>query len=383
MRPGAASAQALSALADSRIRCSPTKPTPAQAPHRRRTALSLYAGSIALGALLILLSPPATAENGGALYRNSDGGVIDKGWSAVLRWRLHALFADQSPTTTALPVVHDQRATATAQAGELAVTWVGHATTLLRLDGQNILTDPQFSPRASPFSWIGPSRQTPLPFTIAALPHIDVVVISHNHYDHLDEASVLALNRQAGGPPLFLVPAGLADWFQQRGISNTDSLAWWQSRRHGALTATAVPAHHWSGRGLFDRNHSHWSGWVLRSGGHAVFFAGDTGYSADFKEIGTRLGPFDLALLPVGAYAPRDFMQEQHIDPDEAVAIHREVRAKQSLAIHWGTFRLSDEALDAPLRDLPATMQRAGLAEQAFRLLKHGETWQVFPPNGG
>ena len=276
--------------------------------------------------------------------------------------------------------MRDEAGKHAALQGELSVTWIGHATALLRIGGMNVLTDPNFSERASPVSWAGPKRQVPTPYAIDQLPHIDAVLISHNHYDHLDEASVLALNQQAGGPPLFLVPAGLGPWFAERGITSVRSLEWWQSERLGPLTVHAVPAHHWSARGLTDRNRSHWAGWVVQGAGKSAYFAGDTGYSQDFTVIGEKLGPFDLALLPVGAYEPRDFMREQHIDPSEAVAIHRDVRAKVSVGIHWGTFDMADEALDAPLTELPRARQQAGLPDSAFRLLTHGETLVLQTP---
>lgn len=320
------------------------------------TACHVFRAGLSASCALVLtlvLWVPASARTGGG-HVNSDGAAIDKPLTEVLGWMWHSVFSGlpKPPATHVqgytLPVVRDERGTATAQPGELSVTWVGHATALIRINGVNVLMDPHFSPRASPFSWAGPERKTPLPYTLAELPRADVVVISHDHFDHLDEPSVLALNQQPGGPPVFVVPRGLADWFHDRG--------------------------------MFDRNQTHWSGWVLASGGVSVYFAGDTGYSSDFVDIGERLGPFDLALLPVGAYAPRDFMRDQHVDPGEAVRIHQDVRAQQSVGIHWGTFELSDESLDAPMGDVPLALQAAGLAPTALRLLRHGETLTLRAP---
>lgn len=260
-----------------------------------------------------------------------------------------------------------------------SVTWISHATALLQIDGMNVITDPIFSERASPFSFVGPKRKVPLNIALAQLPHIDVVVISHNHYDHLDQASVEQLNRQAGGPPLFLVPLGVKEWMTDIGINNVREMDWWDKTAVGKLGITFVPAQHWSARGLMDRSETLWGGWVIKSAEGAahpfsVFFAGDTGYSKDFQDIGRKFGSFDLALIPIGAYAPRWFMQGQHVDPEQAVQIHLDVHAKRSIGIHWGTFELADEPLDEPPRLLAEAVKKAGLPAEAFTVLKHGET---------
>lgn len=319
----------------------------------------------------------------GPMYRNSDGQVIDKPWSEVVAWMLNAWQQGLPPPPGRylpggrFPVVHESDVDQVLSSDQLAITWLGHASTLIRMGGKRILTDPHFSQRASPVAWAGTARSVPAPYRPDELGHIDLVLISHNHFDHLDEASVLALARQPGGSPLFLVPQGLEGWFQDRGMDRVSPLAWWQATAFGPLQVHAVPAHHWSARGLSDRHRSHWAGWVLKGGGHTVYFAGDTGYSDDFKAIGERLGPVDLALLPVGAYEPRAFMRDQHVNPDEAVKIHQDVGARLSIGIHWGTFALSDEPLDAPLAELPAARARAGLPADAFRLLQHGQTLHV------
>ena len=274
---------------------------------------------------------------------------------------------------------------------------------LLQNNGVNLLTDPIFSERASPFSFIGPNRKVSPALSIAQLPHIDVVLISHNHYDHLDTDSVQRLNAQPGGPPLFLVPLGLKDWMHDRGIDNVREMDWWEGASVDGLEIDFVPAQHWSARGLFDRAETLWGGWVVRPASasglasktaiasaadtptpksaagepgrpFSFYFAGDTGYSRDFAEIGRRYGGFDLAMIPIGAYAPRWFMHNQHIDPAEAVQIHRDVHARQSIAMHWGTFELSDEPLDEPPRLLHDAMEKAGLPQQQFVVLRHGQT---------
>jgi L-ascorbate metabolism protein UlaG (beta-lactamase superfamily) len=258
-----------------------------------------------------------------------------------------------------------------------SATWIGHATVLLQIDGVNILTDPIFSERASPVQWVGPKRQVAPAINITALPHIDVVLISHNHYDHLDLNSVLALNAQSGGPPLFMVPLGVKKWMAQQGIHHVQELDWWQHTKISELTVHFVPVQHWSARSIDDRFETLWGGWVLKNNRHAdkpvsVFFTGDTGYSKDFADIHQRLGDMDLALIPIGAYEPRWFMQPQHVNPAEAVKIHQDMHAKKSLAIHWGTFELTDESLDEPPRALNKAKQQAGLTEEEFVILNHG-----------
>jgi L-ascorbate metabolism protein UlaG (beta-lactamase superfamily) len=256
-----------------------------------------------------------------------------------------------------------------------SVTWVGHATVLLRVGGLSVLTDPQFSERASPVRFAGPRRVVPPVPALSELPHIDAVVVSHNHYDHLDLASVRKLAAQPGGSPRFFVPLGLKEWFERRGIRDVTEMDWWQSQRLGGLTIDLVPVQHWSKRTLSDTNQSLWGGWVLRHPELAFFFAGDSGYSQDFRDIRAKFGGFDLAAIPIGAYAPRWFMQIMHLDPAEAVQVHKDINARRSLAIHWGTFaNLTDEILYEPPQRLAEERKKAGLSEDDFFVLRHGET---------
>lgn len=261
-----------------------------------------------------------------------------------------------------------------APGGNPSVTWIGHATLLFRLGGLNVLTDPHFSERASPVGFAGPRRHHAPGVSLAALPRIDVVLISHNHYDHLDAASVDALHGRFGESLRFFVPLGLKPWFERRGVTNVAELDWWEQAEAGALRFTLTPAQHWSGRGLFDRNRTLWGGWAVRAPDANVYFAGDTGYSKHFLEIGRRLGPFDFAAIPIGAYAPAWFMAPQHVDPAQALQIHRDVGARQSIGIHWGVFELADDALDEPPRVLVAARDAAGIPEQAFSVFRIGET---------
>jgi len=256
---------------------------------------------------------------------------------------------------------------------ETTATWVGHATVLMQVAGVNIITDPHFSSRASPVSFAGPKRMVPPGLSYEELPHIDVVVISHNHYDHLDIDSVKRLAAQAGGPPRYFVGLGLKSWFADLGITNVTEMDWWDKTTHMGLEVNFVPVQHWSKRTLTDTDRSLWGGWLVKAPSYSFFFAGDTGYSKDFADIGAKFGGVDLALIPIGAYEPRWFMQVQHVDPAQSVKIHQDVKARKSIGIHWGTFELTDESLDVPPLRLAEEVAKAGLTPDRFVALKHGE----------
>ena len=259
-----------------------------------------------------------------------------------------------------------------------SATWIGHVTVLVQMGGLNVLTDPVFSERASPLPFTGPRRYLPPAIGLRDLPAIDAVLISHNHYDHLDKKSVLALHRRARGAMRFFVPLGLKAWFARQGIGNVTELDWWQSARCRDVDFHLVPAQHWSTRLVFDRNETLWGGWLAQAADFRFYFAGDTGYDAAiFAEIGRRFAPIDLAALPIGAYEPRWFMEPQHVDPWQAVQILRDVGARRGLPVHWGTFQLADEPLHRPPDDLARAMQAAGLDEALFRPVRFGETLRL------
>ena len=256
------------------------------------------------------------------------------------------------------------------------ITWIGHATFLVQYHGVNLLTDPHFSERASPFSFTGPRRLVPLPVQLEQLPAIDFVLISHNHYDQLDEQTVKAL----GDGPIWLVPlklkALLVDWGVD--ASRVIELDWWQQTAQAGIRFTATPAHHWSARGLFDRNQTLWSSWMVQMDGFRFWFGGDTAYNpVQFKQIGERFPGVDMALIPVGAYSPRWFMQNAHITPEEALRIHREIGSRQSFAMHWGTFQLTSEPMLEPPQRLARALQAAGAEVAPFEALAIGETRQI------
>lgn len=259
---------------------------------------------------------------------------------------------------------------------EPTLTWIGHDSFLLQLDGRNILTDPHFSRRASPVQFAGPERWVAPGLALADLPPIDMVFISHSHYDHLDENSVCEIARRHPHARFF-VPLGLKAWFDAHGIDNTVEQDWWEQRHHDGFTLHAVPVQHFSGRTLLDRNRTLWCGWVIESSTRRVFFAGDSGYSADFEDIGARFPSMDLSLIPIGAYEPRWFMQAMHVNPEDAVKIHQDVRSQLSVAMHWGTFRLTLEPMDEPPRRLQAALTAAGIPPDQFIVMHHGETRQL------
>ncbi|MCZ6747756.1 MAG: MBL fold metallo-hydrolase [SAR324 cluster bacterium] len=263
-----------------------------------------------------------------------------------------------------------------------SITWIGHATLLVQMGGLNVLTDPHLTERASPFTWAGPRRRVRPALTLEQLPHIDLVVISHNHYDHLDEGTVVGLRDQPGGPPQFFVPLGLKPWFAELDVDTVSEMDWWSSTDHRGLRVNFVPVQHWSGRSLFrsDVNETLWGGWILESPGFRFFFAGDTGYSRDFADIAGRFGPIDLAAIPIGAYEPRWFMKVMHVNPEEAIRIHQDVAARYSVGLHWGTFQLTDETIDEPPKQLALAREAAGVPPEEFFVLKHGETRSIEPP---
>jgi len=306
-------------------------------------------------------------------------------WGDFWRWRLGlgpqektALPLESMPAYQPEVLSPDLNSLNHADPETIQVTWLGHATFLLQVAGLNILTDPMFSDRASPVKFAGPKRLVPPPLRPEELPPIHAVVISHNHYDHLDRDSV----RRLGPEVTFFVPLGLAAWFRQAGLPKVQELDWWQTAAFGPIRLHCVPSQHFSMRSPFDANRTLWAGWVLETPAGQIFFAGDTGYSPDFREIGRRLGPMRLALIPIGGYMPRWFMKPMHLDPPEAVQVHRDVGAQQSIGMHWGTFKLTEEPLAEPPLYLRQVLAAQQLPPEQFLVLRHGET-KVFSANPG
>lgn len=313
-----------------------------------------------------MIPPPHHAARG---FRNPHHAAGHGGWPLVrflYQWWRQPVRGEPAPSVRPdLSFLKGNRSVPTA-------TWLGHASYLIQLDGLNLITDPHLSQRASPLAVTGPARLQPPPIAHDDLPAIDVVLLSHDHYDHCDGPTLRWLADTFD--PAVIAPLGHRDLLAKWGCRRVTELDWWTRSRRGGLTVTAVPAQHFSGRGAGDRNQRLWCGFVFEADGKRAYFAGDTGYSPDFAAIGERCGPVDLALIPIGAYSPRDYMGPVHIDPGEAVRIHQDVRAKCSLAMHWGTFRLTLEPLDEPPRKLAEARQAAGLDASAFQVPALGET---------
>ncbi len=298
----------------------------------------------------------------------------------VLRWQMDRLRArlPLNPDPSALPLVPGDVARPRAPADEIRVTWIGHASFLLQMGGRNVLLDPHFGLRASPLRFLGPRRFVPPGLALEALPPIDAVVLSHDHYDHLDEGSVRALHRAFGHSIQWIAPLGHAAWLRARGIRTVADVDWWDNVElpGGGLTVTCAPAQHWTRRGLREYNDRLWASFALRAAnGRRVYFGGDSGYFRGYAEIGGRLGPFDAVLMPIGAYEPRWFMAPAHMNPEEAVRAYREMGGRGAFVpMHWGTFRLTDEdPLEPPVR-LRAAWANAGLTAADLHVLRHGET---------
>ncbi len=252
------------------------------------------------------------------------------------------------------------------------VTWIGHSTLLVQMDHVTFLTDPIWSRTASPVSFAGPRRFVPPGLALEDLPPIDFVVVSHNHYDHLDLDTLEEL-AERDPETRFLVPLGNAELLRDAGIANVEALDWGETREHEGVTVHCLPSQHWSQRGVADRNRALWSSWAVTGSERRFYFAGDTGYFDGFARIAEALGPFDLAAVPIGAYRPVAMMREAHLDPEEAVQAAVDLRARRALAMHFGTFDLSDEPLAEPPRRFRAAAAGTTLADDAW-VLHVGET---------
>lgn len=256
---------------------------------------------------------------------------------------------------------------------ELKLTYVNHATILIQTPQLNVLTDPQWSLRASPFSWIGPKRvQTP-GIPISELPIIHVILISHNHYDHLDLPTLK--NLQKFFAPVFIVPLGNRNLLEKNGLKRIIEMDWWDQEKFKDVVITFMPAKHWSARWLHDKYRTLWGSYGIEFANKKIYFAGDTGYGKHFQFIKERWGSPEVALLPIGSYEPRWFMKASHLNPEEAVLAHLDIGAKQSIGIHFGFWQLSDEPFDQPVKDLNVAIKKYQLSPQTFYTLKPG--WNV------
>ncbi|CTQ48662.1 metal-dependent hydrolase [Jannaschia donghaensis] len=299
------------------------------------------------------------------------GGTPPKGFGDVLKWQLRGDRADWPDGVAVTQVVPDMRV------ADLRVTLVGHATVLLQAGGVNVLIDPVWSKRVSPLSFAGPARVTAPGIAFANLPPIDVVLLSHNHYDHMDIATLRRLHDRFAMP--VITPLG-NDTILRDEVPGIDARAgdWGDVIKVADLSVRLLPAHHWSARGTRDRRHALWCSFAVETGAGRIYASGDTGYDAGRPyDAGAAHGPYRLAILPIGAYAPRWFMKGQHQNPEEAVAGFRTLGARHALAMHWGTFRLTDEARDEPPAKLRKALAESGISDETFRAVAPGTAWDV------
>lgn len=298
--------------------------------------------------------------------------ILEHGFGSFLKWQFSSIGKKQK--IEGVDVIKNNPTWIRANKTEPTLTWINHATFLVQIDGVNILTDPIFSERSSPVQWAGPKRNAEPGISLDSLPNIDFILISHDHYDHLDVGTIEKIeSKQKENPPVWYVPLKVKQRLVDWGAKNVKELDWWDFEQQLGFEIHCVPAQHFSGRSLNDRNSTLWAGWVLVKDDFKFFFAGDTGYSPDFKEIGNKFGSFDLSCIPIGAYNPRWFMRGVHVDPYEAVQIHIDVKSKLSVGMHWGTFALADEDMDEPPISLADGLQKAGLSSEEFIVLKNGQ----------
>lgn len=313
-------------------------------------------------------------------FRNPWADSAPHGWRDVLRFMSEHRTRTNAPRRGTFPVSTPAISYPRASETDFSATWIGHSTVLLQVGGRNVLTDPVFSQRAFPVQWMGPRRVMDPALPIDALPPIDFVLLSHNHYDHLDKPAVTRIAR-AHARATWIVPLGLGAYIRPWGAREIVELDWWQEGLINGLRVTATPARHFSGRGPGDRNRSLWCGFAFELGERRAYFAGDTAYHPEFGAIGARCGPFDFVMIPIGAYDPRWFMERVHVDPEEAVRIYQDLVAPHGgkpfplmLGIHWGTFRLTDEPMDEPPRRTAARWRAAGLDQDRLWIARFGET---------
>jgi L-ascorbate metabolism protein UlaG (beta-lactamase superfamily) len=322
-------------------------------------------------------APPDLSDHYGPNGFHNIYPIPDRGFGAFFRWRL-GLFDKETPPIPSeevppyVPdiVSPDLNRIRHPDPDKIQVTWIGHSAFLIQVDGLNILTDPIFSERGSPVSFLGPKRQALPGVPFDSLPPIDAVIISHDHYDHLDAPTI----KRLGNKPKFFVALKVADHLKKWGTTNLVELDWWDTSIFDQMRFTSVPVQHFSSRSPFGFNQTLWTGWIIETKHGKIFFAGDTGYSPLFKEISKKVGSIRLSLLPIGAYRPRWFMKPMHLDPAEAVLAHQDLRSEQSIAMHWGTFKQTDEPLGEPPLYLKKVLKEQGIDESKFIVMKFGET---------
>lgn len=329
--------------------------------------------------------PAHHAPDGG--FRNPWPNSEPHGFADVLRWTRERRRTGRvpSPARGSFPTATPNVASPRAARDVATATWISHSTVLLQMGGLNILTDPMFSERAFPVQWMGPRRIMAPALALESLPPLDIVLLTHSHYDHLDKSSAKRLARRHPDAT-WVVPLALGAYLRGFGVQNVVELDWWQRAEVHGTGVTATPARHFSARRLGDRNKTLWCGYALEmaGGGRRIYFAGDTAYHPEFGTIAERCGPFDLVMMPIGAYDPRWFMQVVHVNPGEAIQACVDLHAPYSgqpmplvLGIHWGTFRLTDEPMDEPPRRTMELWRERGLDPGRLWIARFGETRQL------
>ncbi len=347
-----------------------------------RLASWLTAGLIASILLLVLIftaggyifsgpvyQGPVTDHFNGVRFFNPSGALANKSFRDMIRWQFNRKIGPWRDWVESKP---GPKPPGSVEVGAMRVTFVNHATVLIQMDGANILTDPIWSQRASPLTWLGPRRVRAPGVRFDDLPKIHAVLLSHNHYDHTDIPTLKRL--QDNHDPVFFCHLGNKVLLEGAGITRIVEMDWWKSSEvAGSVKLHSVPAQHFSARGTFDRNATLWGGFVLSGPSGNLFFAGDTGMGPHFDEIKKRFTPIRMSLLPIGAFRPEWFMKEAHISPADAVKAHQRLQSHTSMAIHFGTFHLGDDGETEPVENLRAAQQTAGISDSTFWVLQFGE----------
>lgn len=303
-------------------------------------------------------------------YKNIWQPVYEPSGFKSFGWIMGKMFSSDEgePAETTDPVTFNKKA-------DYRITWLGHSTVLVQVGDANILLDPVFSERVSPVGFAGPERHVDIPIEIQQLPRIDFVLISHDHYDHLDNDTIETLDELYS--PVFIVPLEVKDHIEDLSEhARVIELDWWQQVDFDGMAFTCAPARHFSGRGLFDRNSTLWCSFMVEYQNTRIYYAGDTGYSEHFKEINRVLGAPHIALIPIGAYKPRWFMREVHVDPYEAVQAFLDMKAEYMLGVHWGVFNLADEPLQQPAIDMKKARDKHGLDQKHVFVLPVGGSFE-------
>lgn len=320
-------------------------------------------------------SGPVTDHFDGVNFYNP-GGQPPKGFIELLKWQLGG---GRKKWPENYPSSFEDAPPERVGSGGIRASFVGHATVLLQMNGLNILTDPVWSDRASPVSWAGPKRVNQPGIEFEKLPPIDIVLLSHNHYDHLDIDTLQRLH--AAHRPRIYTPLGNDTILKSSNADFDIAVGDWGDRlQHGPhLGIHFEPAHHWSARGMGDRRNALWAAFVLETPGSKIYHVGDTGFhdGINYRAAKEKYGGFDLAILPFGSYEPRDFMRFQHQNPDEAVQGHLLCNARHTLGHHWGTFQLTNESIEDQLADLQAALSEHEVSDKNFRALQPGEVWSL------